>query len=125
MLSFAVRSSLVPPIPLLLLSLLFEGPGAIPYAISHVTWLGIASLLFVGWISTDFGYGGWSVLLGRYPASTVAPFALLVPVAGIAASALLLGERVSTLEMIGIGLVFAGLLLNVFGSRFARRNAPT
>jgi O-acetylserine/cysteine efflux transporter len=123
MLAFVVWSSLVPPIPLYLLSLLFEGPGAIPLALSQITIFGIGSLLFIGWISTVFGYGAWSVLLGRYPASTVAPFTLLVPIAGIGSAALLLGERITGLELIGSVLVFLGLLLNVFGPRLFRRAA--
>jgi O-acetylserine/cysteine efflux transporter len=123
MLAFVVWSSLVPPIPLYLLSLLFEGPGAVPLALSQITLLGIGSLLFIGWVSTVFGYGAWSVLLGRYPASTVAPFTLLVPIAGIGSAALLLGETISGLELIGSLLVFAGLLLNVFGPRLFRRAA--
>lgn len=122
MLAFVVWSSLVPPIPLYLMSLIFEGPGAIPLALSQITIYGIGSLLFIGWISTVFGYGAWSVLLGRYPASTVAPFTLLVPIAGIGSAALLLGERISGFEAAGSVLVFLGLLLNVFGPRlFARR----
>ena len=120
MLAFVVWSSLVPPIPLYLLSLIFEGPGAVPLALSQISVLGIGSLLFIGWISTVFGYGGWSVLLGRYPAATVTPFALLVPIAGIGSAALLLGERISSLEWAGSALVFAGLLLNVFGQRLWR-----
>jgi len=123
MLAFVVWSSLVPPIPLYLLSLAFEGPGAVPLALSQVTIYGIGSLLFIGWISTVFGYGMWSVLLGRYPASTVAPFTLLVPIAGIGSAALLLGERISGYELAGSALVFAGLLLNVFGPRLVRRRA--
>ena len=66
---------------------------------------------------------GWPILLGRYPASMVAPFSLLVPVVGFAAAALLLGEVVSTQEILGSLLIFLGLLLNVFGPRlvaFAR-----
>jgi O-acetylserine/cysteine efflux transporter len=121
MLAFVVWSSLVPPIPLYLLSLLIEGPGAVGVALSQITWLGIASLLFIGWLSTVFGYGAWSVLLGRYPASTVAPFTLLVPIAGIASASLLLGEAISGLEWIGSGLVFCGLLMNVFGPRIRGR----
>jgi O-acetylserine/cysteine efflux transporter len=85
--------------------------------------VGIGSLLFIGWISTVFGYGGWSVLLARYPASTVAPFALLVPVAGIAGATLILGERITGPEIIGSALVFVGLLLNVFGPRLLARRA--
>lgn len=123
MLAFVVWSSLVPPIPLYILSLIFEGPGAVPLALSQITWLGIGSLLFIGWLSTVFGYGAWSVLLGRYPASTVAPFTLLVPITGIGSAALLLGETISGYELAGSALVFAGLLLNVFGPRlFARAN---
>ena len=36
---------------------------------------------------TLFGFGLWSRLLARYPAAAVAPFALLVPVVGMAAGA--------------------------------------
>jgi O-acetylserine/cysteine efflux transporter len=93
----------------------------VPLALSQITWVGIGSLLFIGWISTVFGYGGWSVLLGRYPASTVAPFALLVPVAGIGGATLILGERITQYEVIGSVLVFIGLLLNVFGPRLLAR----
>jgi O-acetylserine/cysteine efflux transporter len=126
MLGFVVWSSLVPPLPLYLLSLLFEGPAAVPLALDRLTWVGIGCVLFMGWGSTVFGYGAWSVLLGRYPASTVAPFTLLVPVAGMLAAVLLLGERTTGLELTGSAIVFIGLLLNVFGPRlFARRPART
>jgi O-acetylserine/cysteine efflux transporter len=125
MLGFVVWSSLVPPIPLLALSLLIEGPGAIPAAVQHITWLGGGSLLFMAWLATLFGYGTWSVLLSRYPAGVVAPFALLVPISGIGASALLLGETVSAIEIAGSALVFTGLLLNVFGPKVLARLRPT
>jgi O-acetylserine/cysteine efflux transporter len=121
MLGFVVWSSLVPPLPLLALSLLIEGPGAIPAAAQHITWVGGGSLLFMSWFATLFGYGTWSVLLSRYPAGLVAPFALLVPISGIGASALLLGETISGLEIAGSVLVFVGLLLNVFGPRLLAR----
>lgn len=123
MLGFVVWSSLVPPIPLYLLSLVFEGPGA-ALSVLHVSALAVGAFLFTGWASTVFGYGAWSVLLGRYPASTVAPFTLLTPVVGVAAGALLLSEHVTLLEGIGSALIFAGLLFNVFGPRLvARRTA--
>ena len=62
--------------------------------------------------------------LSRYPANLVAPFALFVPVAGIGAAALLLGETISGIEIAGSALVFLGLLLNVFGPRLFGRRAP-
>ncbi|MEQ1771620.1 MAG: EamA family transporter, partial [Devosia sp.] len=124
MLGFVVWSGLVPPIPLFLLSLIFEGPGAASLALSQITLYGISGLLFIGWMSTVFGYGMWSVLLARYPASTVAPFTLLVPIVGIGSAALVLGETISGAEAIGSALVFAGLLLNVVGPRRLSRRSP-
>lgn len=116
MLGFVVWSALVPPLPMLALSLVFE-PGAIPAAMADLTWYGGGSLLFVAYASTLFGYGIWSYLLSRYPAGLVAPFSLLVPIAGMASAALLLGETVTGLEIAGSALVFVGLVVNVFGPR--------
>lgn len=120
MLGFVVWSSLVVPVPMLLLSLLVEGPGAIPAAFSGLTWRGGGSILFTAYLSTLLGYGIWARLLGRYPANTVAPFTLLVPIAGLGSAALLLGETISAVEIAGSLLVFAGLMFNVFGDRLWR-----
>jgi len=121
MLGFVVWSSLVVPVPMLLLSLIAEGPGAIPEALSRLTWRGGGSILFTAYLSTLLGYGIWARLLGRYPANTVAPFTLLVPIAGIGSAALLLGETISTVEIAGSLLVLAGLVFNVFGPRLWKR----
>ena len=122
MLGFVVWGALVPPVPMLLLSLVFEGPEAM-LGLPFISAGAIGSVLFIAYGSTLVGYGSWAILLGRYPASMVAPFSLLVPVVGFAAAALLLGEVVSTQEILGSLLIFLGLLLNVFGPRlvaFAR-----
>jgi O-acetylserine/cysteine efflux transporter len=123
MFGFVVWSCLVPPIPLFLLSYFIEGPGAWSSMLTHITLVGAGSVLFTAWISTVFGYGAWSVLFGRYPASTVVPFALLVPIVGIGSSALVLNEQISGLEWAGSVLVFCGLLLNVFGPRLMGKPA--
>ena len=124
MLSFICWSALVPPIPLLAASLLLEGPGAIPAAFEAITWRGIGSIAFMSYAATIFGFGVWAWLLSRYPASQVSPFALFVPVAGILSAALLLGETISLIEVIGSVLVFAGLVATVLGPRlFVRRPA--
>lgn len=121
MLGFVVWSALIPPIPLLLASLLLEGPGALPLALSQLTIKGIGSIAFMAYIATLFGFGAWAWLLSRYPASQVVPFALFVPVAGIAGAGLILGEAVTEIEIVGSVLVFAGLLINVFGPRLFKR----
>ena len=123
MVGLIVWSALVPPLPLLAASLLFEGPGAIPAAIEHITWRGVGSIAFMSYIATIFGFSVWASLLSRHSASLVSPFALLIPVVGIAASALLLGERITAFEIAGGALVFLGLLINVFGPRLFRRVA--
>ena len=124
MLALVIWSALIPPIPMFLLSLIFEGPGAFPQVLDDLTWRGGLSVLFTAYLSTVFGYGLWAILLGKYPANSVAPFTLLVPVFGIGSSLLLLGETISTIEIAGCLLVLVGLLVNVFGPRlFARKPA--
>jgi len=118
--ALVVWGSLVPPLPLLALSLIFEGPGAIA-GLMHLSPRGIGSVAFLGYVSTLMGYGLWSALLARYPASLVAPFSLLVPIVGIAAAVMVLDEPLTLIEALGSALVFAGLLLNVFGSALGRR----
>ena len=122
-----VWGSLIPPLPFLALSLWLEGPELISQSLRT---LGLDSLLVLAYLAfgaTILGYGLWSRLLSRYPASQVAPFSLLVPVVGISSSALLLGERLGGLQMVGAALVMAGLLINVWGGRLLdswRQRAP-
>jgi O-acetylserine/cysteine efflux transporter len=120
MLAFVVWGSLVPPLPMLALSLLFEGPQALA-SLPGISLQALFSVLFIAYGSTLVGYGAWAVLLGRHPASLIAPFSLLVPVVGFAAAFVFLGEQVSMLEVVGSLLIFAGLVLNVFGPRLLTR----
>ena len=97
------------PLSLLGLSFAFEGPAEIGDALAGVDVAGVAALLFVALVSGLFGFAAWISLLKRHTAAAVTPFALLVPVFGIASAALLLGERPSTLELGGALLICAGL----------------
>jgi O-acetylserine/cysteine efflux transporter len=106
-----VWSSLVPPIPLLALSLSFEGPAEIGDAFAHVTLGGIGALLYVVVLATAFGYGTWTALMRHHPASQVAPFTLLVPVVGIAAAWVALDEAPTVVECAGALVVLGGLAL--------------
>ncbi|MBJ3786454.1 EamA family transporter [Devosia sediminis] len=121
MLSFVVWGSLVPILPLLLLSLVVEGPAAIADALSHFSARSVGVVLFNGYAATIAGFGLWSYLLKRYPASLIAPFSLLVPVAGIGSAMLLLGEAITPVEIAGSVLIFLGLGCSVLGARLAKR----
>ena len=99
-----VWSSLVPPLPLFVLSLAFEEPSS-----TAVDLGGVLALLYVVVLATAFGFGTWTWLLKRHPASKVAPFTLAVPVVGIASAWLFLGEVPNGPELVGAGLVLLGL----------------
>ncbi|MDH1441428.1 EamA family transporter [Pseudomonas sp. GD03721] len=122
-----VWGSLIPPLPFLALSLWLEGPELISQSLRTLSLDSLLVLAYLAFGATILGYGLWSRLLSRYPASQVAPFSLLVPVVGISSSALLLGERLGSMQMAGAALVMVGLLINVWGGRLLdgwRQRAP-
>ena len=122
-LGFMVWSSLFAVPPLLLLSLWFEGPGAMARGLAHAgawTW---AAVLWQAVGNTLFGYGAWAWLLARHPAATVSPMALMVPVFGMAASALWLAEPLPAWKLAAAVLVIGALLLNLLAPRLLARAA--
>ena len=121
MLGFMVWSSLFAVPPLALLSLWLEGPGAIVQGLGDAGWGTWAAVLWQSLGNTLFGYGAWAWLLARYPAATVAPMALLVPVFGMSASALLLSEALPAWKLGAAALVLGGLGLNLLWPRLAGR----
>ncbi|PRY42620.1 O-acetylserine/cysteine efflux transporter [Umezawaea tangerina] len=108
-LSFIVWVSAVAVLPLFALSLLIEGPSADLAALRGFDWSGAAALGFVAWVSTLLGFGLWGFLLREYDASTVAPFSLLVPVAGMLSAWVFLGEELTVLRCTAGLLVVAGM----------------
>ena len=117
MFSLVVWSSLVPPIPLALLSWVFEGGASAWDAVAAAGVLTWSCILFLAWGATLFGFASWARLLHRYPTGLIAPFALLIPVSGIVSGAIFLGESLVPLQAVGGALVFAGLAENVYGPR--------
>jgi O-acetylserine/cysteine efflux transporter len=122
-LALLVWASLVAPLPLLGLSLAFEGPAEIGDALAGVDLAAVAALGFVAVVSGLFGFAVWMTLLKRHTAAAVTPFALLVPVFGIAGAGVFLGERPSALELIGAVLICAGLAATLRPARAAARAA--
>ncbi|MEU0223807.1 EamA family transporter [Streptomyces sp. NPDC006284] len=120
-LNFMVWVSTVPVLPLLALSLLVEGPSRDLAALRGLDWQGAGTILFVAWISTVFGFGAWGWLLHRHPASTVAPFSLLVPVFGMSSAAVFLGESVTPLRWCAAALLVGGVALTTLTPGASRR----
>ncbi|RFU37566.1 EamA family transporter [Actinomadura logoneensis] len=115
---FMVWVSLVPPLPLLALSLAFEGPDEIGHSLAHTSLEGLASLAYIAYLSTLLGYGLWGLLMRRYEAGTVSMYALLVPPFGLAAARLALHEEVSPARLGAAALIVGGVALGAV--RFRR-----
>jgi O-acetylserine/cysteine efflux transporter len=120
MLGLVVWSSLVPPLPLALLSYAVEGGPAAVAAVVHMDALRWACVLLLSYGATLFGYVTWNRMLLRYPTSLVSPFGLLIPVSGLASGVLLAGERLASLQIVGAALLLAGLAWNVYAPRLLR-----
>ena len=111
MFDLVVWCSLVPPGPMLVLSAVL-GEALLPDAALHASWAALGGALYLGAAATSV-YAIWGRLLGRYPAAAVAPFALLSPLTGVVASALVFGERFTGVRCAGMALILAGLAVVV------------
>jgi len=119
MFALTVWSSLVPPLPLLALGFAFEGGADALRSIAGMSPLGWGCVLVMSYGATLFGFGSWNALLHRYPTTLISPFALLIPVFGLASGTLFLDESLAPVQMAGVALVFAGLVFNVYGLRIS------
>jgi len=106
--------SVVPPVPMLALSLAFEGPQRIGTALRTSLTLAalpsVLGLLYVVLVATLLGYGIWNTLLSRHPSSVVAPFSMLVPVVGVLSSWLFFAELPDAVELVAGVAVVGGVL---------------
>lgn len=112
---FMLWMSVVPPLPMLALSLVVDGPAAIGRSLTTLgtpvaAWA-LAGLAFTVLIATVVGSGIWTTLLSRHPSGVVAPFSMLVPVVGIGASWLVFDERPAAAELVLGAVIVAGVLV--------------
>jgi drug/metabolite transporter (DMT)-like permease len=67
----------------------------------------LLAVLFVGVLGVGFAHFLWWSIVGRLPAITASLGSLLVPVIGVSASAIYLGERLTVPDIIGFVMIFA------------------
>ncbi len=120
MLALFIWASLIPPLPMLAMSLTLEGPTPLA-TIAAMDAAGWGAVLYVAIASTVIGYSIWGALLSRHPAAQVTPFALGIPVVGVLVAALVLGERITGAEAILGGVILCGIALAVLAPRLQRR----
>ena len=110
---------LVPPLPLLAVTVALDGPQATWHSLAHMSPTGLVSILFVGAFSTCVGYWLWGRLLRDHTAAQVVPFALLVPFVGAAASSIVFGETFGPLRLAGMITVIGGVAIMLLSKRQA------
>jgi O-acetylserine/cysteine efflux transporter len=118
--SFMVWCSLVPIVPFIGLSLAFDDPATRWHwtGAPFTTWVAVA---YLGWMATILGYAMWTRLLKRHPVNRVAPFSLGVPVVGISAGMIVLGDVITGWQWGGITLIVLSLVCTMFGGRWLDR----
>lgn len=111
----------VPVLPLFALSALWEGPTtgirALAGTFSADGWPALAALIYIVVLGTIVGSGLWTYLMSRYPAGSVAPLTLLVPVVGFTAAWIFLDETPAPASLIGGVIVIAGAFAATAGAR--------
>jgi O-acetylserine/cysteine efflux transporter len=117
--------SLVPPLPALLVSAVQGDDPLLWRAVADASWRSILATIYLGTVSTTLAYALWGRLLARYPAAMVAPFSLLAPCVGVAASALAFGEAFGPMRYAGMALILIGLAVIVLPRRHPRTARET
>jgi O-acetylserine/cysteine efflux transporter len=106
----------VPIVPFFLLSELFDRPTG---RALHLSWSALGALAYLGWFATIAAYALWTGLLKRHPASKVAPFSLGVPLVGIGAGMVALGDVITLWQWVGIGFVLGAMAMAILYNRRA------
>jgi O-acetylserine/cysteine efflux transporter len=112
MFAMTAWSSVIPPIPMFLVSIYSEGWDVVIASIQTMTTIGWLCLAYTACVSSWVGATLWAVLIKSYPPHKVAPFSLLVPVFGITFASLILGEQFTQMNMIASAMIFVGLIVN-------------
>jgi O-acetylserine/cysteine efflux transporter len=118
MLAYVVWSSAFALPPLYAVSFVMEGWDAMAQGVRDADAATWAAVAWQSWGNTLFGYAAWGWLLARHPAATITPMALLVPVFGMGASAIWLGEALPPWKLVAAALVMGGLAVNLLWPRW-------
>jgi len=92
-------------VPLLFLAWLLPQPDA-QWSVAYV-----AAVFYAGVISTGVGFILWTAVLGVLPAGTASLNMFAIPVIAIVSSMLVFGERIASMEWLGIGCIGIGLAI--------------
>lgn len=87
---------------------LWEWQGVMPV----ITLDGTLAILYLGIFVTMGGYGLFNFSLTKLPASRASAFINLIPVFAVVLAFLILGERLSFMQLVASGLIFLGVFIS-------------
>jgi len=99
------------------LSFIFES-GQVE-AVRHAGTMVWVSALYMAFVVGIFGYVAWQWLLARHPISLLMPLTLLVPVIGVASSAVVLGDPMNGQRLLGGAVTLLGIGMLVWDRKRA------
>jgi len=117
MLSLVVWGSLVPPIPTLILALLIDSPQTLIHSVSNLNMISIFAVFYLAFGATLFGYGLWNALISKYPLHKISPLSLLVPITGLLTARIVLLEKLSKLQWLGVLIIIIGLMITILDGK--------
>ncbi|URL58239.1 EamA family transporter [Luteibacter flocculans] len=120
MIAFIVWSSVFSAPVLFLLTWLKYGNAPFNGLLTGLTLRASASVLFQAYVTTVFGYMVWNNLMKKYPASSVAPLSLIVPVSGVVTSYLVYHETFAPMVWVGVVVMLVGVAIFVLGPRLGQ-----
>ncbi|MDD1784310.1 DMT family transporter [Enterovibrio sp. ZSDZ35] len=80
--------------------------------------------LYTGIFASAIAFFCWNSAITRMGASRTGQFMHLIPVFGLLFSALLLGEKMDTHHLLGIGFIVVGIVIANTSARMTKRKAP-
>jgi drug/metabolite transporter (DMT)-like permease len=95
-------------IPIVLAALLLDDPFS---ALAHVSWQGALLTAYVAIVPSSIGQLLWFKIIDLLPVTVATIGSLAVPVVGVIASAVWLGETVHLTDILALGLVVAAFAL--------------
>ncbi len=110
-----VWSSLIPIIPFFIFGMLLDSPEVVYKSIIGLDLNYFLIIIYLSYAGTLFGFSIWGRLLRSYDAGKVALLSLLVPVSGLLIGWFVMGEVLSTVQIMGVITVILGLLVAYYG----------
>jgi len=102
--------SMVATLPLFLICIFFEGPVQTFDMVVHLSPMAIFCVIFAALLSTIWATYLWLALLQKAPASSVAPFMLLLPVFSNILSYMIMGETLTVIQMVSGFVIVLGVM---------------